>query len=147
MNLKTHPQGLLLPMLLAVAAWSTSGLAFAQASPGTAANDSPQRVEHKRTDVSGAPGMEVIASTAEYKPGDAIDLHHHHGVEAAYVIQGATVQAPGKPVMTIPTGATLLNLRDVKHGGFKVVGETALKLFTVHVVDKGQPLYDATPAK
>lgn len=105
--------------------------------------DSPQRVEQKRTDLSGAPGMEVISSIAEYKPGESIDLHWHHGVEAAYVIQGSTVQVAGKTPMMLATGSTLLNLRDVKHGGFKVVGETSLKLFTVHVVDKGRPLYDA----
>jgi len=104
--------------------------------------DSPQRVEQKRTDLSGAPGMEVIASTAEYKPGDTVDVHFHHGVEAAYVVQGASVQLPGKDPMTLATGATLLNLRDVRHAGFKVVGDTSLKLFTVHVVDKGKPLYD-----
>src|SRR2546422_6784517 len=97
---------------------------------------SPQRVEQKRTDLSGAPGMEVIASIGEYKPGDAIDLHLHHGVEAAYVVQGASVQVPGKEAMMLPTGATVLNLRDVKHGGFRVVGDTSLKLFTVHIVDK-----------
>jgi hypothetical protein len=33
--------------------------------------------------------------------------------------------------MALPTGATLLNLHDVKHAGFKVVGDTSLKLFTV----------------
>ena len=105
-------------------------------------NDSPQRKEQKRADLTGAPGMEVIASTGEYKPGDSIELHIHHGIEAAYVVQGATVQAPGKDPAMLPTGASLLNLRDVKHGGFKVVGDTPLKLFTVHIVDKGKPLYD-----
>ena len=105
-------------------------------------SDSPQRVEQKRTDLSGAPGMEVIASVAEYKPGDSIGLHSHHGVEAAYVLQGASVQLPGKDPMALATGATVLNLRDVKHGGYKIVGDTSLKLFTVHIVDKGKPLYD-----
>ena len=104
--------------------------------------DSPQRVEQKRADLSGAPGMEVIASIGEYKPGDSIESHVHHGIEAAYVIQGAMVQVPGKDASSIPTGGALLNLRDVKHGGFKVVGDTPLKLFTVHIVDKGKPLYD-----
>jgi quercetin dioxygenase-like cupin family protein len=104
--------------------------------------DSPQRVEQKRADLSGAPGMEVITSTGEYKPGESIDLHVHHGIEAAYVVQGASVQAPGKEPTKLPSGASLLNLRDVKHGGFKVVGDTPLKLFTVHIVDKGKPLYD-----
>ena len=106
------------------------------------ANDLPQRIEQKRTDLTGAPGMEVIASLAEFKPGERIELHVHHGVEAAYIVQGATVQSPGKDPMMLPTGTTLMNLRDVKHGGFKVIGETSLKLFTVHVVDKNQPLYD-----
>ena len=55
---------------------------------------------------------------------------------------GAIVQSPGKDPAPLPTGASLLNLRDVKHGGFKVVSETPLKLFTVHIVDKGKPLYD-----
>jgi quercetin dioxygenase-like cupin family protein len=104
--------------------------------------DSPQRVEQMRADLSGAPGMEVIASIGEYKPGESIGLHVHHGIEAAYVVQGASVQAPGKEPTTLPTGASRLNLRDVQHGGFKVVGETPLKLFTVHIVDKGKPLYD-----
>jgi hypothetical protein len=104
--------------------------------------DSPQRIEQRRADLTGAPGMEVIASTGEYKTGESIELHVHHGIEAAYVVQGTSVQVPGKDPMMLPTGATLLNLRDVKHGGFKVVGDTPLKLFTVHVVDKGKPLYD-----
>jgi quercetin dioxygenase-like cupin family protein len=107
-----------------------------------AQNDSAARVEHRRTDLSGAPGMEVIVSTAEYRPGDHIDVHLHHGVEAVYVVQGATVQAPGKPAMTLQTGAAAMNLREVKHAGFTVVGERPLKLFTVHIVDKGKPLYD-----
>jgi quercetin dioxygenase-like cupin family protein len=106
--------------------------------------DSPHRVEQKRADLSGAPGMEVIASIGEYKPGEGIGLHVHHGVEAAYVLQGASVQSPGKDPVALKTGTTIMNLRDVKHGGFKVVGDTALKVFTVHVVDKGKPLYDYT---
>jgi quercetin dioxygenase-like cupin family protein len=104
--------------------------------------DSAQRVERQRVDLSGAPGMEVIASVGEYKPGERIDLHIHHGIEAAYVVQGAMIEMPGKLPVMLPTGASVMNLRDVKHGGFRVVGETALKLYTVHVVDKGKPLYD-----
>jgi hypothetical protein len=44
--------------------------------------------------------------------------------------------------MMLATGAPILNLRDVPHGGFKVVGPGTLKLFTTHIVDKGKPLYD-----
>jgi quercetin dioxygenase-like cupin family protein len=127
------------PLALGAALFSLGALTglFAQS-----VTDSPQRVEQKRADLSGAPNMEVIVSIAEYKPGEVVDKHFHHGLEAAYIIQGAEVQAPGKPPMQLATGASLLNLRDVKHAGFKVGGGTSLKLFTVHVVDKGAPLYD-----
>lgn len=106
--------------------------------------DSAQRQEQKRADLSGAPGMEVIASVSEYKPGERIGLHFHHGIEAAYVVQGAMVQVPGRDPSPLATAPTLPNLRDVKHAGFKVVGDTSLKLFTVPFVDKGTPLYDYT---
>jgi len=104
--------------------------------------DSPQRVEQKRTDLSGAPDMEVIASISELKPGESLGLHSHHGVEMLYVLQGAKVQLPGKEPMTLATGTTGMNLRDVNHAGWTVVGDTSLKLFMVHVVDKGKPLYE-----
>jgi quercetin dioxygenase-like cupin family protein len=118
------------------------GLGLATGLVAQTTSDSPYRAEQKRTDLTGAPGMEVIASIVEYKPGQSGELHSHHGVEAAYVLQGATLQSPGKEPNVVPTGTTILNLRDVKHGGFKVVGDTSYKLFTVHIVDKGKPLYD-----
>jgi quercetin dioxygenase-like cupin family protein len=104
--------------------------------------DLPQRVEQKRADLSGAPNMEVIASLVELKPGEVSQLHSHHGIEAAYIVQGAMVQTPGKDPMMLATGTTLFNLRDVDHGAFKILGDTSLKYFAVHVVDKGKPLYE-----
>jgi quercetin dioxygenase-like cupin family protein len=118
------------------------GLGVAAGQLAQPFTDSAQRVEQKRTDLTGAPDMEVIASVAEYKPGDSIRAHTHHGVEAAYVLQGARLQPPGKEPTALLTGTTLLNLRDVKHAGFTIVGDTPLKLFTVHIVDKNKPLYD-----
>ena len=106
------------------------------------AQDSPARKELKRVDLDGVPGMEVVSSITEYKPGDSIAAHLHHGIEAGYVVQGAMVQLLGKEPMMLPTGAPVLNLRDVMHGGFTVVGAGPLVLFTVHIVDKGKPLYD-----
>ena len=104
--------------------------------------DSPQRVEQKRADLTGAPNMEVIASIVEIKPGESSNLHVHHGIEAFHVLQGAAIQAPGQAPSALPTGLTALNLRDVKHGAFKVLGETPLKLLTIHIVDTEKPLYD-----
>ncbi len=109
------------------------------------AQDSPGRTEMKRADLTMAmppAGMEVISSIVEFKVGDEVGLHSHHGVESGYILQGATVQYPGKEPVKLETGAPILNLRGVVHGGYKVVGDKSLKLFTVHVVDKGKPLYE-----
>ena len=115
-------------------------LTITTAVPGWS-QDSLGRKELRRVDLSGAPGMEVILSVNEFKPGDELPIHVHHGVEAAYVLEGGMVEMPGKPPIAIPTGAPIMNLRDVPHG-FKVVGDKTIKLITVHVVDKGKPLYD-----
>jgi quercetin dioxygenase-like cupin family protein len=86
--------------------------------------------------------MEVVLSVGEYRPGDAIPLHIHHGVEAGYVLEGGMVEMPGNPPSELSTGAPIMNLRDVPHAGWTVVGDKTIKLLTVHIVDKGKPLYD-----
>ena len=103
----------------------------------------PQRLELQRSDLSGAPGMEVIASITEYSPGDVLTQHFHHGIEAGFVIQGAAIRLPDGSSGALATGANLLNLRGAKHGGFTITGDKTLKLYTVHIVDKGKPLYDS----
>jgi quercetin dioxygenase-like cupin family protein len=123
--------------------WLAAALGLTLAIPVAAySQDSPQRKELRRADLSGAPGMEVISSISEYKPGEELPRHLHHGVEAGYVVQGAMIQVPGQPPGQLKTGDPILNLRDVPHGGFKIVGPGSLILFTVHTVDKGKPLYD-----
>jgi hypothetical protein len=42
-------------------------------------------------------------------------------------------------------GTARINVRYVPHGAFTVTGDKTLKLLTVHIVDKGKPLY--IPAK
>jgi len=114
-------------------------------SAGTSAaqlGDSPMRTELHRADLSGAPGMEVIASMVRIKPGETSALHSHHGIESAYVVHGAMIQYPDHPPQMLKTGSTLFNLRDMVHSGFKVVGADTLVIYTVHVVDKGKPLYE-----
>jgi quercetin dioxygenase-like cupin family protein len=122
--------------IAAVAVVAFVGLAHAQ--------DSKNRKELKRADLSGT-NMEVILSTAEYQPGESIPRHIHHGEEAFYVLEGATVELPNGKQIQLATGTGSINLRDVPHAGFKVVGDKPLKLVTVHVVDKGAPLYDEPP--
>jgi quercetin dioxygenase-like cupin family protein len=108
------------------------------------AQDSPNRKEMKRAELSGTK-MEVILSTAEYKPGESVVRHIHHSEEAFYVLEGATVETADGKQIELKAGTGSINLRDVPHGGFKVIGDKSLKRVTVHVVDKGAPLYDTPP--
>ncbi len=118
------------------------GTLIAAAWAGTAPGDLPQRQELKRTDLSTTSEMEVITSITEISKGESIPRHSHHGVEAVYVLQGSMIQLPGKAPTMMQTGSSTMNLRDVEHGGFTVVGDQPLRLLTVHVVDKGKPLYE-----
>jgi len=104
--------------------------------------DLPQRQELKRADLTTSPNMEVITSISEIKKGEIIPRHYHHGIETGYVLQGTMVQLPGQAPTMMQTGSPFMNLRDVPHAGFTVVGDQPLKLLTVHIVDKGKPLYE-----
>ncbi len=120
---------------------------FALLSTASAsAQDTFTRTELRRTDLSGAPGMEVVLSVSELKPGDAIPAHFHHGIETGYIIEGGMIQLPGQEPSELVTGAPVLNLRDAIHAGYTVVGDKTIKLLTVHIVDKGKPLYDESTA-
>jgi uncharacterized cupin superfamily protein len=110
------------------------------------AQDSPFRKELKRADLSGT-NMEVITSISEIKPGDTSKLHIHHGEESFYVLEGGTIELPDGKQVPFPTGAASITARDLPHGAFKVVGDKTIKLLTVHIVDKGKPLYDTPPSK
>jgi quercetin dioxygenase-like cupin family protein len=69
-------------------------------------------------------------------------LHIHHGEESFYCIEGGMIETPDGKQMSIPAGTAGITRRDAPHGAFKVVGDKTIKFVTVHVVDKGVPLYD-----
>jgi quercetin dioxygenase-like cupin family protein len=117
------------------------GLSLAHAS---ACAQETKRTELKRADLTGT-NMEVIVSIIEAPPGSSIPRHFHYGEETAYVLEGATIEAPGQPPEKREAGTVAINPREVFHGGYKIVGDKTLKLLTVHVVDKGKPLYAGTP--
>ena len=106
--------------------------------------DAPKRTILNQADLSGAPGMEVMSSILEVQPGVTVPRHFHNGIEAGRVLEGTMIQYPGKEPQMMETGAPIFNLRGALHAGFKVVGDKPLKLYTVHVVDKGKPLFDGS---
>jgi len=128
-----RPLGLLSLCALVAAVWAASGT-----------GDLAQRQELKRADLTGSADMEVITSITEVKKGETIARHRHHGLETGYVLQGSMIQLPGQAPTVMQTGSSFMNLRDVPHSGFTVVGDQPLKLLTVHIVDKGKPLYEWT---
>src|SRR5579863_1545652 len=102
------------------------------------------RTELKRADLTGT-NMEIVISVLEVPPGSSIDRHTHPGEEAVYVLDGATLQFPDGKEVSRPAGQAGVNVRDVPHAGYTVVGDKPLKLLTVHIVDKGKPM--TVPAK
>jgi quercetin dioxygenase-like cupin family protein len=48
--------------------------------------------------------MEIIVSVSETKPGEGLARHIHHGEEALYVLEGATVELPDGKQITLATG-------------------------------------------
>lgn len=101
--------------------------------------DEPKRTIMKRADLTGT-NMEIIVSVLEVPPGVNIAKHTHPGEEAVYVLEGATLQFPDGREVSRPAGEAGVNVRDVPHAGYKVVGDKPLKLLTVHIVDKGKPM-------
>jgi quercetin dioxygenase-like cupin family protein len=97
------------------------------------------RTELKRADLTGT-DKEIIIAILEVPPGASIARHTHPGEEAVYVLEGATLQFPDGKEVTRPAGQAGVNVRDVPHAGYKVIGDKTLKLLTVHIVDKGKPM-------
>jgi quercetin dioxygenase-like cupin family protein len=123
---------------------SVAALAFISLATAQSDLNPKNRQELKREDVAGT-NMQVVISVVEAQPGELLARHIHHGEEAFYVLQGATVETPDGKQIKLDTGAAAINHRDVPHAGVKVVGDTPFRYLAVHVVDKGSPLYDAPP--
>ena len=98
----------------------------------------------KQADLTGT-NMEIIIAVLEVPPGTTIERHTHPGEEAVYVLEGATLQMPDGTEVARPAGQAGVNVRDVPHAGYKVVGDKPLRLLTVHIVDKDKPM--TVPAK
>ena len=98
-----------------------------------------KRTELQRHDLTGT-NMEVIVATVEAPPGAVLPRHFHYGEEAVYVIDGAMIETfEGKQQMS-ETGSSYINIREVPHGGYKVIGNKPLKVVTIHIVDKGKQM-------
>lgn len=115
----------------------STGLAFAQ--------EGMERTELKRVDLTGVDGKEITQAILVVQPGATIPRHIHYGDEISYVLEGSTIQMGDAEPTELKTGTSLHFPRETPHGGAKVVGETPLRILTVHIVDKGKPLTEPAP--
>ena len=129
-------------MLRFVAAFCFSVALFTSAALAQALQ--PNRTELKRADLTGT-NMEIVIAVLEVPPGSTIARHTHPGEEAVYVLEGALMQMPDGKEIDRPAGQAGVNVRDVPHAGYKVVGDKPLKILTVHIVDKGKPMTVPAP--
>ena len=102
------------------------------------------RREIARAAVAGT-DKEMVMVEVTIPPGAMSPRHTHPGEEAFYVVQGPTIEYPGKPATAREAGSGGITAREVPHAGYKNVGQTTLKQVSVYVVDKGKPL--SSPAK
>ena len=135
-------------MAIALAA-VTTGAAAQEVKPQETKSHEIKSPEVKRriisrSDLTGT-NMEVLLVESEYQPGAELPRHTHPGEEAFYVVQGATTQIPGQQQTKRDAGSGGINKRDVPHAGYKVIGDTPLRMVNVYIVDKGKPLMSPAP--
>src|ERR1700744_459723 len=85
----------------------------------------PHRVVLKTADLTGT-DKEIVIAVLEVPPGAFIARHTHPGEEATYVLEGAKLQMPDGKEIDRPAGQGGVNVREVPHAGYKVVGDKAL---------------------
>ncbi len=120
-------------------------LPLAPVAAGAAQAQEVKRTEIGRTPVSGDDSKEIIVQIVEAPPGAISERHYHNGEEFYYVLEGGKIQMPGKEPQERPAGAHGVNLREVPHAGYKVVGDKTIKTLSFYVVDKGKPLQVPAP--
>jgi quercetin dioxygenase-like cupin family protein len=96
-----------------------------------------KRTEVQRHDLTGT-NMEIIVAVVEAPPGAILPWHFHYGEEAVYVLEGAMTETLDGRQQMSATGSSYINVREVPHGGYRVIGDKLLKVLTIHIVDKGK---------
>ena len=97
------------------------------------------KIELQRGDLTGK-HMNIIVNYFEVPPGATVGRHTHPGEEVVYVIEGGTLEDADGTMHTFKAGSAMIYPRGVPHAGVKVVGDKALKMLNVFIVDKDKPV-------
>jgi quercetin dioxygenase-like cupin family protein len=109
----------------------------------------PQPVRNilERHDQSGVPGKEIVIGTATLPAGTSIGYHTHPGDEAGYVLKGSLIlKTQGQPDRVLKAGDSFFNVRGAVHSVVAPGSDGAMAVSS-WIVDKGQPMATAVPAK
>jgi quercetin dioxygenase-like cupin family protein len=101
------------------------------------------RTPLKTIDVPTTGAYEAVSGIAQVPANTCVTKHTHPGPENSYVLEGEIVmKVDGQPDLKLKAGDGFTIPTGVPHVGCAV---SNVKLFTVHIVEKGKPL--ATPVQ
>lgn len=105
-----------------------------------------KRTVLQQVDVS-QPGHEAVTALAELPVGATSGRHTHPGEEIGYVMEGTLyLELDGKPATMVEAGKTFFIPSGVVHNATNKTN-SAVKIVSTYVVEKGKPLATPAPAK
>ncbi len=86
----------------------------------------------------GSKDQTVIITTRDFKPGETVGAHTHHGVEMTQVVQGSfEIFIQGRTPKVIKAGESFLVPRGIPHDGRPAAGSGPVHVAVTLVLDKG----------
>jgi quercetin dioxygenase-like cupin family protein len=88
-------------------------------------------------------GYQTVTGIAEIAAGLCAERHSHFGIESGYLIEGdLLLKIDGRPDQNLKPGDPVQIPAGVPHVACTIGG---LKVFTVHIVEKGKPFASPAP--
>ena len=88
-------------------------------------------------------GYQTVSNIAQVSAGICFERHSHPGIESGYLLEGdLLLKIAGRPDQHLKAGDPMQIPAGVPHTGCTTGG---LKVFTVHVVEKGKPFATLLP--
>jgi len=88
-------------------------------------------------------GYQTVTGIAHIAPGLCAERHTHFGIESGYLLEGdLLLKIEGRPDQNLKPGDPVQIPAGVPHVACTTGG---LKVFTVHVVEKGKPFASLAP--
>ncbi|MFG3592413.1 cupin domain-containing protein [Bradyrhizobium sp. RDI18] len=84
--------------------------------------------------------MDIMVAIVTVPLEENLPRHVHRGEEVVYVLDGATLELPEWKPEAIPHWRRQATSVTYPTLGSRFAGDKALKMLTVHIVDKGKPV-------